>query len=279
MNRMLEIEQLAESLTNMTAKILESNFPLDSRRYLSPEDKAQVDKIDAKIEELEKEYKSIFLSLTEEEQRQKRSTYVNIKGQYFKKTYYPKGIIEPDLYDENSLREAFDKAYVFGKKSLEGLQKATTEQNQSEIDKNNKVLFICKGILKQHFWGEPRLQGLDRYKQRLEIGRTIDDDIRDYSNLLVEFKEVEYNYAKAQLRGITTQEIVDFHNKFDELFKKERQLLEFIPQDKIAELIPNKPNLRWLKLDAEKDPSKVVEEYETQIYESHIDSKYKKGER
>ena len=55
--------------------------------------------------------------------------------------------------------------------------------------------------------------------------------------------------------------------------------MEFIPQDKIAELIPNKPNLRWLKLDAEKDPSKVVEEYETQIYESHVDSKYEKGNR
>ena len=46
-----------------------------------------------------------------------------------------------------------------------------------------------------------------------------------------------------------------FKQKYEEIFAKERLLVEFMP---IEVRNSFKDNLHWLKLDAEKDPNKVL---------------------
>lgn len=256
MDKMLEIETAATQLEEETNQILNNNFPMDSREFLTGKDAERVKSNDEKISSLAKLYLETYKSLQLDEQR--KYHYKNIQGIYYQKTHMSKGLKKAyTSSDEYELHEAFSKASQFGMAALDGMFDAKQNGNSGEFFKNQKILQQCVSILNVHFWGKSRIDSLNRYDQRLESGRTVDDDIRDYTNLVQECKNISLEYAKSNINGLNEEEKTKYFQIYDAIFAREEQLTEFIPKEILNSI---KVNLHWVKVDAERNPQKLIGE-------------------
>lgn len=260
MDELIMIEQKAKLLTEQTCEILEKNFPLDSREFLNQKDLEVVKKNDNEIVLLAQQYLELFKKLPLEEQRNYMSNYKNIQGNYYQTTHNVKGLIRATSNDdEYELRKAFQKATEFGLKSLDDLHLASKTNDENLKEKGQHVLNVCKNILGVHFWGEDRIEYLNRYEKRLASGRTVENDLEDYKLLIQETKLLSVEYAKEILNGISKERIKEYSDKFEEIFSREKALTEFVPMEILSEI---KVNLHWMKVDAERKPETVVSEFE-----------------
>ncbi len=257
MDELLKLEQLALQITKETAEILEKNFPLDSREFLTGEDARKVKENDEKIREVSDSYGKVYMALSDDEKR--KVVYRNIQGTYYQSTHQSKGLVSVSEYsDEYELSAAFSRASSFGIKALDEILLGENNNDQAAIERGRRILNTCKDILSVHFWGEDILAKFDRYEKRIRSGRTVEEDLDDYDNLVKATRELAYEYAKARLSSPTEQQMEDYFNKFEELFAKGKLLSEFIPRDIFSNVYVN---LHWLKVDAERDPQKVIDEY------------------
>ena len=142
--------------------------------------------------------------------------------------------------------------------AIEGIVLAEEKNDEENLSKHKRVLGACKGVLSEHFWGESCLEKLDRYESRLRSGRTVEEDIADYGELVTETRELAYEYAKAILSSAHEEELNAYYDKFEKIFEREKILTEFIPRDVLGDFYVN---LHWLKVDAERTPQKVVDEH------------------
>ncbi len=258
MDELLKLEEEAKRITEETATILRNNFPMDSREFLSREEALRVRKNDIRIEEIGNKYLNTYVSLSLEEQ--KGIDYKNLTGTYYQTTYKSEGLISVSQFsDEYDLKEAFGRAYAYGLKALDSILLAEQNNDAESLEKNRRILATCKGILREHFWGESYLESLDRYDKRIRSGRTVEDDVADYDTLVQETRELAYEYAKLRLGSPTEAELDDYFNRFEKIFEREKLLTEFVPREAIREIYVN---LHWLKVDAERTPEKVVEEHD-----------------
>lgn len=256
MDKMLEIETVATQLEEETNQILHNNFPMDSREFLTGEDLERVKSNDEKISSLAKLYLEAYKSLQPDEQG--KYDYKNIQGIYYQKTHMSKGLKKAYANsDEYELHEAFSKASQFGMLALDGMFEANKNDDRDKFLKNQKVFQQCVSILNVHFWGKERIDSLNRYGQRLESGRTVNDDIRDYANLVQECKNISLEYAKANINGLNEEEKAKYFQIYDTIFKREKQLTEFIPNEVLNGIYVN---LHWMKVDAERNPQKLIDE-------------------
>ena len=258
MDELLRIEKLAAKITKESTDILDRNYPLDSRSFLTGEDARKVAMNDDRIYELADMYRDTYMSLSKEEQRKVK--YNNFTGTYFQSTHKGKGLISVSQYsDEYELHDAFARATSFGMKALDGLLLGEKNKDEALINTNKRILAACEDVLSVHFWGNSCLQKLDRYNTRIRAGRTVEDDIKEYLELIEEAKKLAYEYARAKLRNASEQTLKEFYQKFNDIFDREKVLIEFIPRDVLFEI---SVNLHWLKIDAENDPQKVVDEHD-----------------
>lgn len=256
MNRMIEIERLSKELENNTNEILNKNFPMDSREFLTGEDAERVKKNDEIIKQLANEYLETYKNLQFDVQRE--YDYKNIQGTYYQNTHKSKGLVKAySNSDEYELHKAFSKAYNFGMSAIDNIYSAKMDENETEVIKNKKILDECIDIFKVHFWGEERIKSLERYCQRKETGRTNDDDIREYMSLIEECKKVSLDYAKANVNGISDVERTEYLKIYEDIFDREKKLIEFLPREVLNEV---EVNLHWLKVDAERNPRKLIDE-------------------
>lgn len=256
MDKMLEIEKEAIKLGEETNLILNNNFPMDSREFLTGEDAKRVKNNDEKLANLAKMYLEVYKSLQPDVQRQ--YDYKNIQGSYYQNTHKSKGLIK--VYassDEYELHNAFSKALCIGMNAIDGIFNAKRNKDERELLKNQKILEECISILGVHYWGKSRIDSLHRYSQRLENGRTVDDDIRDYMDLVQECKNISLEYAKANINGLSDEEKEKYIRNYDAIFNREEQLIEFIPRELLNDI---KENLHWMKVDAERKPQEIIDQ-------------------
>lgn len=254
MNRLQEIEQMSEAITKDTLEILNKNFPMDSRFFLTGDDAEKVKQNDDQIVELDKEYSNIYRSLSTEQRSQ--CNYKNIRGLYYQDTHNSKGLIKvSSMSDEYELNKAFSKATSFGMDAIEKMYKYKNDENKEEYLKNKDILDQCVNILSVHFWGENRIKHLQEYSNRLESGRTYEDDVKEYNDLIIKANKVTYEYAKSILAGITVVEQEMFNDLYEDIFNKEKKLKEFLPIDFLTK---NGVNFHWMKIDAERTPEKII---------------------
>lgn len=255
MDEFNQIEQMASQLTEETRRIIENNFPLDSREFLESENKSKVETNDAKIVELAKMYLELYRQLPIEE-KVKRN-FLNIQGTYYQQTHQIKGLNKAYSHsDEYELHDAFSKATKFGMEAIESLELAAKTNDEQLAIKSQSILKHCYDILNVHYWGKSRIDYLERYKVRLKNGRKIEEDLKEYEQLKEQARILSIDYAKAILNGITEAEKEQFNLKFEEIFTKEKFLTEFIPSDILKGVYVN---LHWLKVDAERTPNNVLE--------------------
>lgn len=257
MNELLEIEQAAMQITKETTDILDRNYPMDSRDFLQGEEALIVRKNDQRIKELANKYRNIYMALSFEEQR--KIDYKNLEGIYYQSTHKSKGLKSVSQFsDEYDLTEAFSIATTFGMGAIEGIVLAEEKNDKEKLNKHKRVLDACKRVLSVHFWGESCLEKLDRYDSRLRSGRTVEEDIADYGELVQETRELAYEYAKARLESASEEILKAYYDKFENIFEREKRLTEFMPRDVLRDFYVN---LHWLKVDAERTPQKVVDEH------------------
>lgn len=258
MDILLEIEERAKKITEQTKKILEENFPLDSREFLPREIRLFIQQNDDEIIRLDRQYLNEYKKLPPKEQITYK--YKNIRGDYYLDTHMSKGLIfaYPRM-DEYELHEAFQRATKFGMQAIDSIHLASKTNDEQLLRKSQLVLKNCEEILSIHYWGEERLKYLSRYIDRLKKGRTIEEDIEDYKLLIQETKMLAIEYARAILNGISEEEIRNFKYRFEEIFKREISLTEFVPKEILSEV---KVNLHWIKVDVERDPKKMIVELE-----------------
>ncbi len=266
MNKLLEIEMLAKQLEEETNSILNRNFPMDSREFLMGEDAARVKNNDEKIVSLSKQYFEAYKALSSDEQR--KCNYTNIRGAYYQNTHKIKGLIKAYSYsDESELHEAFSKATHFGMSAIEGMINSKNNNDQNEYIKNERILQNCISILSVHYWGENRIESLQRYFQRLEKGRTADDDLNDYKNLIQECINLSIEYAKANINGLSNEEKTKYIQMYDNIYEKEKLLTEFLPREMLSTI---NVNLHWMKVDAERNPQNLINNQNTEITQKSI---------
>ncbi len=254
MEKLLEIEMLSKELEKETNDILNNNFPMDSRDFLIGDDAKKVESNDERIAQLAKQYLEIYKSLPISEQRNYR--YKNIQGLYYQNTHNSKGLLKVSSNsDEYELHEAFSKATQFGMMAIDNMFNAKKNDNKTEYIKSKNILDECIDILNAHFWGKNRIESLNRYSQRLESGRTIDDDIKEYIDLVNKCKTLTFDYAKSNLNGMDEAERNKFLSAYEDIFNKEKQLIEFIPRESLNKI---SVNLYWMKVDAERNPQKII---------------------
>ncbi len=253
MERMFEIERICNQLEQEITNILKSNFPLDSVYFLSNEDQMRVRQYDTKIRELKEEYLRRYWALPEEERRNFK--YKNLPEKEY--CYQPQGLRTADRgSDEYELHEAFSRAMKYGKIAIENMNKARLENNMEEYAKNQRVLNTCNRIFSVHYWGEDRKKSLERYAQRIANGRTIEDDKRDYLDLVEECRRLSVEYAQAILDGVNEDD-ESFWQRYQQLFQREEELTEFMTRDEMNEI---SVNLYSMRLAARKDAEKFIEE-------------------
>lgn len=258
MEELLKIEELADRITKESVGILERNYPMDSREFLTGKDAKTVLENDDKIKELADMYLDTYRSLTDEEKR--KVNYKNLSGIYYQATHKGKGLVGVSSFsDEYELHDAFARATSFGMEALDGIFRAEKANDQAGLERNQRILDTCKSIMSMHFWGNSCLEKLQRYDKRIRSGRTIEEDIADYANLINEARELQLQYAKAKINGIDEEVNDEFIQKFEDIFARETSLIEFIPRDILMEI---KVNLHWLKIDAQRTPQKVIDEYD-----------------
>ena len=258
MEELLQIENEAKKLSKETVEILEKNYPLDSRDFLTGEDAKIVSQNDARIKELAKRYLEVYKSLDQNDALNYR--YDSLQGKYYQLTHKARGLVPANEHsDEYELHEAFSKATHFGMLALNNIYEAKKKNNQNVIDENKRVLDVCYQILSVHFWGEERIQHLERYETRLASGRTEQDDLADYKKLIDECHTLSVDYATAIINGISPEEKETILEKYYDIFEREQRLKEFMSRETIFSL---NVNLHWMKLDAEKDPQKFLDEAE-----------------
>ena len=195
--------------------------------------------------------------------REKKLGYKNIKGLYYQRTHQPKGLAKILLIsDEYELHDAFSKASYFGMLALENMFNAKRNDDEKSYKKSRRIFDECLQILNTHFWGVSYIEKLKRYKERLEIERTVKDDIKEYFELIQECKLLSLEYAKANIDGITDEEMEKFSCFYGAIFTKEKLLTEFIPSDELNKIFVN---LHWMKIDAERDSKKFIVENSTNI--------------
>lgn len=256
MNELMNIEQEVKKITEQTIKILEGNFPLDSREFLEKKELEIVRKNDNEIVALAQRYLEAYKKMPLEDQRKYR--YQNIQGEYYQATHKIKGLIKAQSNDDEfELREAFQRATKFGMYALDTLCIADKTNDEQMRQRGQLILDKCKGVLGVHYWGESRIEYLDRYAKRLEQGRTVEEDLEEYKLLVQETKLLSIEYAKAILNGISEAEVKVFRSKFEDCFAREIILTEFIPREILSEI---KVNLHWMKVDAERKPEVVIAE-------------------
>lgn len=256
MDKMLEIERIAKQLEEETNLILNKNFPMDSREFLVGEDAKHVKNNDEKIVSLANLYLETYKSLQFDEQR--KCDYKNIQGVYYQNTHKYKGLIRVGTFsDEYELHEAFSRASRFGMSAIDGIFDAKKNNDENMYLKNKIVLDECVNILKTHYWGEKCIASLQRYSQRLENGRTVDADLNDYKNLIQECKNLSLEYAKANIRGLGDEEKAMYFQAYNTIFDREERLTEFIPIELLESM---NINLHWMKVDAERNPQKLINE-------------------
>lgn len=141
--------------------------------------------------------------------------------------------------------------------SLDTLHVADKTNDEQLRQRGQLILNKCKGVLGVHYWGESRIEYLDRYAKRLEHGRTVEEDLEEYKLLIQETKLLSIEYAKAILNGISESEIEVYRSKFEDCFAREVNLTEFIPREILSGI---KANLHWMKVDAERKPEVVIAE-------------------
>ena len=203
-------------------------------------------------------YLDTYKSLSLEEQR--KVDYKNLSGIYWQLTHKGKGLVGVSPFsDEYDLHDAFARATTFGMEALEGIFRAEKANDSIALEKNQKILRTCKDIMGEHFWGNSCLEKLDRYDKRIRAGRTVEEDIADYTALIEEARELAFEYAKAIIGNAAQEELDKYYEKFEEIFGREERLIEFIPRDILREM---KVNLHWLRIDAQRTPQKIVDEHD-----------------
>ena len=164
---MSEIEEMCAELERQTLEILNRNYPLDSREFLDEKDALQVKLNDEKINKLSKEYLNIYKNLLPNEQR--NHVYRNVKGNYYKNSHEPKGLIMISVNsDEYELHEAFSKATSIGMDAIDKI----ISGNEEEKIRNQRILDECIKVLTVHPWGKQHIENLKRYSQEKEANKT-----------------------------------------------------------------------------------------------------------
>ncbi len=253
MLELLQIEKLAEEITIRTERILQSNFPLDSRELLSSTELEFVSENDKRIVQLADEYHKIYTMLSPEEKS--KINYKNIQGNYYQRTHENKGLIANfSTEDEQEIGVAFERAREFGKKSIDDLYLASINGDADLKTKSITILNICFKILNSHRWGKNIIEYLNRYQERLNNHRTVEDDLAEYDLLVEKTKKLSIKYAQIILAGSDDLELQKIEIEYKEIFSAAEKLVEFIP----FEIRKTLTNLHWLKVDAKNDPKKVI---------------------
>lgn len=242
--------------TKEALEFMQSLYPLNDEYFMNDSEKQKIKAMRDYVESLSKKYISIFYNMPLEERN--KYSYQNLLGQFNSALSSIDGLDTIGPYsDEYDLRDAFSKAYKFAKESIEKLIKAEKEQDIDSVNRNKRIISACDDVFDGHFWGESYKNNIREYENRLRTGRTVDDDLKEYYELVDETKALSVEYAKAIKSGITEDQREAFFNRFEVIFSREEKLLKFVPREMIDYV-----NLHWLKIDAERDPDKVIEQFE-----------------
>ncbi len=238
----------ALSVIKSTVMYMNSLSPLNNEYFMSPNELKRLQAYREEIETIASKYDNIFFTIPYEERG--RVEYMNILGRV-NRTLYEMDSLEAvsSSDDEFDLQKKFGKALSYGKQAVERKIKAEKENNPDELAKSNRVLRCCGEVFRGHFWGESYQEDLDKYEERVRIGRTTKDDINDYNLLISEMDALAISYAKDLING---NDIKDYELKFMEIFAKEEELQRFMSTDELRSL--KIYSLRWIKLDVERDP-------------------------
>ena len=259
MNKIQELKKIeigVLSLLEETNEILIKNYPLDSRTFLSEEEKKKVERNDSLVHVLDLGYKNLYNTLTEEEKNSYE--YKNLKLFYENSTFQPKGLITINSNSTISeIEDAFNKAKFIAIDALDQIHYGEEIYDMNIVNNNTRIFNACKNVLSSHELGEAYIASLERYKNRIESNRTVDDDVLDYIMLVKRTKELSYQYAKSILNGINDDQKTVFENKYKQIFEQERKLIEFMPANVLKEIFEN---LSWYKLESEKNPLNIIKE-------------------
>ena len=251
-NRLNEIDNNVSIKTKEVLSIQKQNYPLDNRNFLPKDDYQKVITLDKEVKALCSEYFKIYNSLDSENKRKYK--FKNLTELHYKMTQNNNSLELANVKDENSVHNSLNKAYEFGKDAIKNLVISQKNGDKETFEKNRKILIACENILNQHDYGVIYKNKLMRYEKRIISGRAIHDDISDYQKLILQTKELARQYAQAIQRGASEEEMKNFYQTFENAFKKEEELLEFVPDEMIGE---NKVNLHILKTDAEQNPQNL----------------------
>lgn len=250
-----QIEREVSLKTNEAVNYMQAFYPI-SYNFMTQRERQVIDGIRKQVELLSYKYNNLLYEMPLEERNKYK--YINLLGNFNSMVSSINGLEMVGPYsDEYELHSAFDKAYSFAKSALENIVN-NQNNNQILLEKNNRVLKACNDVFDAHFWGETYKERLKKYDNRLRSGRTIDDDLKDYYNLVEDAKKLALEYAKAIKRGITELEKKHYNDEFNVIYDREKEILMFVP----INMIENRINLHWLKLDAERKPDQVIEENE-----------------
>ena len=245
----------AMSLIKSALYYMKALQPLNNPTFMNPDEMRIYNGYKVIITNLEKQYSDLYRTLTIEERS--KHEHMNILGEFNHSiTVVPCIEMAYNSDDEYELNDKFRKAYDFGVKALEEKIEAEKRKDNITILNANRVLAACHMVFKAHFWGESYQEDLDEYEKRLRSGRTVSDDLSEYDELYNEAIDLSIEYAKDLVNGGTHS--TEIWKKYEPLFKREDQLLRFVPREKR----PNtEHNLHWLRLQVQSNPTLFLNRY------------------
>jgi len=230
-NRLNDLKREALLVIREMTVFMQELYPLNNVRFMNSDEKQKYEEFHKRIEKINEDYNNLYMRLSINEKM--NHNHLDVMGKFMQAVHsYPSLHIPNSDNKETNINNIKRIVRTILRRKITAEERSDIET----INKCNRIIDGLRDIITEYMDVNQFDIYVSGYEERLRSGRTDDDDIKEYNELIEETRLFAIEYAKALIDGLSVEGNDLYVKSFDDYIEKGKTLLEFLTPAELSHL-------------------------------------------